>query len=129
MLRPPSQLWMSIEPELQETRLQLTVAPMGTALRARLPTAPADPRALGQMLEALSNFYGLPLCAALDADASDVQRRPERWAQILGDLDDRRVFVEWVASESVARRDRFLGGLGDFRSARRLIARAATGQR
>ena len=130
MLRPPSQLWMSIEPELQETRLQLTLAPQGTALRARLPTVPADPRALGHLLEAIASWYGLPLCAALDADASDVQRRPERWAQLLGELDPQRIFVEWVAAQARRdRRDRFLGAVGDFRSARRLIARGATGLR
>ena len=33
-----SSLWMSIEPELGETRLMLTQAQVGTALRARLPT-------------------------------------------------------------------------------------------
>jgi hypothetical protein len=124
-----SKLWMAIEPELSETRLLLTHAPTGAALRARLPTVPADPRALGLLLEAITSWYGLPLCAALDADASDVHLHPERWAQLLGDLDERRVRVEWVASPGHDDRDRFLGALGDFRSARRLIVRAATGQR
>ena len=124
-----SRLWMSIEPELRETRLMLTIAPTGTALRARLPPVPHDPRALGELLLALASWYGLPLSAVLDVDASDVQLHPERWARLLGDLDEERVRVEWVASEHGPRRDRFLGALGDFHAARRLIARAATGQR
>jgi hypothetical protein len=124
-----SRVWMAIEPELGETRLMLTSAATGTALRARLPTVPADPRALGELLLALARWYGLPLSAVLDVDASDVQRHPERWAQFLGDLDDRSVRVEWVASAERPKRDRLLGALGDFQSARRLITRAATGLR
>ena len=129
MSRPPLPLWMSIEPELSETRLMLTVPPVGAVLRARLPTTPAQPRALGLLLEGLASWYGRSLCAALDADASDVQRHPERWAQFLGELDEERIFVEWVATETRTGRDRFLGQVGDFRSARRLLTRAQTGQR
>lgn len=124
-----SRLWMSIEPELSETRLMLTASPTGTALRARLPPVPHDPRALGELLLAIAGWYGLPLSAVLDVDASDVQRHPERWTRLLGDLDEERVRVEWVASAHGPRRDRFLGAVGDFSTARHLLARAATGQR
>lgn len=125
-----SSLWMSIEPELRETRLMLTQAQVGTALRARLPTLPAQPRALPLLLEALAAWYGEPLCAVLDAEASDVQRYPERWAVLVGELDGERVRVEWAAPPAPsARRDRFLGAVGDFRSARRLVTFAATGQK
>jgi len=125
-----STLWLSIEPELGETRLMLTQAQAGTALRARLPTRPSHPRALLLLLEAIAAWYGQPLCAVLDADASDVQRHPERWAHLLGDLDGESVHVEWVGhAAEPPRRDRFLGAVGDFRSARRLITFAATGQK
>ena len=127
---PPSPLWMSIEPELSETRLMLTAPLRGTALRARLPTLPSQPRALLLLLEAIAAWYGEPICAVLDAEASDVQRSPERWAQLLGDLDGERVHVEWVGHAAAPRpRDRFLGAVGDFSSARRLITFAATGQK
>src|SRR5271166_878372 len=96
MSHPPSPLWISIEPELSETRLMLTTPLRGTALRARLPTQPSQPRALLLLLEAIAAWYGEPICAVLDADASDVQRSPERWAHLLGDLDGERVHVEWV---------------------------------
>ena len=130
MSRPPCPLWMSIEPEFSETRLMLTVPRGGTALRARLPTRPAQPRALLLLLEAVAAWYGEPIWAALDADASDVQRSPQAWAQLLGDLDGERVHVEWVGrGASPERRDRFLGALGNFDSAKRLITFAATGQK
>jgi len=125
-----STLWLSIEPELSETRLMLTQAQVGTTLRARLPTQPSQPRALLLLLEAIAAWYGQPLHAVLDADASDVQRHPARWAQLLGDLDGERVRVEWVGrAASPVERDRFLGAIGDGRSARRLITFAATGQK
>jgi hypothetical protein len=128
MSHPPSPLWISIEPELSETRLSLSVPLVGTALRARLPTQPSQPRALLCLLEAIAAWYGQPICAALDADASDVQRYPERWARLLGDLDGERVRVEWVGhAASPDRRDRFLGAVGDARGGKRLITFAATG--
>jgi len=128
MSRPPSPLWISIEPELSETLLSLTVPLVGTALRARLPTLPSQPRALLTLLDGIAAWYGAPLCAALSADASDVQRYPEKWAQLLGDLDGERVRVEWVGQAATpARRDRFLGAVGESRGGKRLITFAATG--
>jgi hypothetical protein len=124
-----SPLWLSIEPCRTETRLMLTQAPAGTALRARLPILPAQPCALTLVLRGLAAWYGQPLTAVLDADAEDVARHPERWARLLGELDGETVRVEWVArSRPATGRDRFLGVVGDFRSARRLLALATTGQ-
>jgi hypothetical protein len=121
---------MSIEPRRTETRLMLTQSPAGTALRARLPVLPAQPCGLTLVLRGLAAWYGQPLCAVLDADAEDVARHPERWARLLGELDDESVRVEWVAcSRPATERDRFLGAVGDFRSARRLLTVAVTGQR
>lgn len=119
-------LWMSIEPQSEETRLALQVPGRGPALRARLPLIPAQPRALQTLLEAIVAWYGRPLCAALDADAADVRRHGDRWARLLGDLDGAQISVEWTAKPSMGR-DRFLGRMGDFRSSCRLAARAATG--
>ena len=125
-----SSLWISIEPRRTETRLMLTQAPAGTALRARLPVLPVQPSGLTLLLQGLAAWYGQPLCAVLDADAEDVAHHPERWAQLVGELDDEQVRLEWVAhARASAQRDRFLGSAGDFRSARRLLAMAATGQR
>jgi hypothetical protein len=124
-----SLLWMTIEPRETETRLQLSEGGGGLCLRARLPVYPHHARALARLLEALVDWYGRPLTAVLDADAQDVARHPERWARLLGDLDDESIRVEWVHPVRPAfRRDRFMGGLGDFRRARHLVTRAATGE-
>lgn len=123
-----SLLWMTIEPLQTETRLQLSEGGAGLCLRARLPVCPHHGRALAQLLQALVAWYGRPLTAVLDADAQDVARHPERWAQLLGDLDAETIRVEWVHPVRPAfRRDRFMGGLGDFARARRLVGFAATG--
>lgn len=125
-----SSLWLSLEPHSQEIRLSLSTAASGTKLRGRLPLSPAQPRALPLLLEALAEWFGQPLCAVLDADAEDVRRRPEFWARFLGELDDRRVHVEWVTLPAPTNhRDRFLGELGPARRARSLVAFAAAGLR
>ena len=125
-----SPLWMSIDPGHNETRLMLTEARVGAALRARLPPVPRQPRALAQLLEALSAWYGMPLTAVIDAGAEGALHHPQRWAQLLGEIDGEQVRVEWVVVPARAeRRDRFLGELGDFSAAKRLLTFAATGQR
>ena len=125
-----SPLWMSIEPMIAETRMMLSVPGIGTALRARLPLLPRQPQALTMLLQALSAWYGEPIFAVVDAVAEDVWRHPERWARLLGDLDGEQIRVEWVwPSRFAAERDRFLGAVGDFHRAKRLITFAATGQR
>ena len=125
-----SPLWMSIDPGHDETRLMLTEARVGAALRARLPPVPRQPRALAQLLSALSAWYGMPLTAVIDAGAEGALHHPERWAQLLGELDGEQVRIEWVVVPARAeRRDRFLGELGDFATAKRLLTFAATGQR
>lgn len=124
-----SPLWMSIDPDHDETRLMLTEARVGAALRARLPPVPRQPRALAQLLEALSAWYGMPLSAVIDAGAEGALHHPQRWAQLLGELAGEQVRVEWVVVPTRAERDRFLGELGDFSAAKRLVTFAATGQR
>ena len=122
-------LWMTIEPDFDETRLMLTEGRVGAALRARLPPVPRQPRAISQLLEAISAWYGEPLSAVVAAGAEDAQRHPERWAQLLGETDGERIRVEWVVVPPPSGRDRFLGELGDFSSAKRLVTFAATGQK
>ncbi len=129
-MRPP--LWMSLEPMGPEVRIMLTEPREGTSLKARLPCPPASERALPALLEALSCWYGLPLHAVLDADASDVRHHPERWAQLVGDIRSFEVSVIWatrIEARELVRRRRALDSMGDFASARRLLTFAATGQR
>jgi hypothetical protein len=117
-------MWVSIEPTADEIRLSLSVPGQGARLRARLPAVPVETGALRLLLEALVAFHGQPLCAVLDADASDVSCQPERWARLLGDVDGQRIQVRWSARPARPPRDRFLGALGDFRRNERLLDRA-----
>jgi hypothetical protein len=121
-------LWVSIEPGEDETRLLVTSARTGAALRARLPPMPSQPRALLLLLQGLSAWFGEPLTAVVAADREDVLRYPARWAQLLGEIDSEQARIEWVVVPP-AERDRFLGELGDFNSAKRVIVYSATGLR
>jgi hypothetical protein len=123
-----SMLWMAIEPREFELRLQLTDPGKGLVMRCRLPQEPAHPRALANLLQAFSDWYGRPLTAVLDADAQDVGLRPAFYARMLGELDGERIRVQWSRPLRKAfRRDRYLGALGDFRRARELVTFAGTG--
>jgi hypothetical protein len=110
-------------------QLMLSEPQVGTSLKARLPFQPAHPRAIAMFLEAIAAWYGSPLCAVLDADAEDVHRHPQRWAQFLGDVQGSQISVEWVGVPTPPRRDRFLDSIGDFARSRHLVTYAATGQR
>jgi hypothetical protein len=123
-----STLWVSIEPGCDETRLMVTSARAGAVLRARLPPMPCQPQALTLLLQGLSAWFGEPLSAVVAADAEGVLSHPERWAQLLGEIDGEQASIHWVVVPP-AERDRFLGELGEFSSAKRLVSFAATGQR
>lgn len=114
-------LYLSIEPRRNETRLMLS-STATAVLKATLPPAPSDPRALGLLLDGLSGWHGSPLTAVLDADAVDVQENPGRWALLLGDLGP-HIEVEWAVPTTKRVRST-VGGLGDFRRAHRLLASA-----
>lgn len=125
-----SPLWLVIEPRPQETRLLLSAAPTGTALKARLPRLPHHPRAVAMFLEALSAWWKRPLTAVLDADALRTQHDAAPWSELLAGLP-LDLSVEWVErrAPSSTKRDRFFDDVADSRTARRLLACATTGQR
>lgn len=72
-------------------------------------------------------WYGRPLVAVLDADAQDVRQHSERWARLLGELDERHIEVRWSQRRTAKPRDRFLGKLGNFRPATRMVGLEAGG--
>jgi hypothetical protein len=122
-------LWMSIEPGPKATKLSLSQSSTGLLLRARLSPMPSQPQALAQLLEALVAWQGEPLCAVLDADAQDVQAHPEAWASFFGPLQSPHISIAWGALPSrTKKRDPFLGALGNFQRAKRLLHFSATGE-
>jgi hypothetical protein len=127
----PPPLWLSLEPRPEHTQLLLSHSGPGTLLKARLAPMPVHAGGMAMLLEALSSWQGVPLCAVVDADAEEVRRCPERWAQMLGEASQSpRVTVEWAfPKQGTLFRERFFDGLGDFSTSRRLMVKAATGQR
>lgn len=125
---PSLPLFAALEPVGPHVRLMLSEPMAGTSLKARLPSEPRHERAVVLLLEALALWYGQPLHAVIDVDASDVRRHPERWARLLGDPPEPHVRVEWIGVPQ-PRHDRFLETMGDFSAARRLISFGGTGQR
>lgn len=121
-------LFAALEPVGPHVRLMLSEPMAGTSLTARLPSEPRHERSVVLLLEALALWYGQPLHAVIDADALDARRHPERWARLLGDPPEPHVRVEWLGVPGV-QHDRFLGSMGSFSAARRLVSFAATGQR
>jgi len=120
-------LWLSIVPDVVETRLMLTMGGVGQVMRARFPLVPKQPEGLSLFLRGIAAWHGRPFCAVLDAGSKDVFEHPERWAQLLGDLDDASIHVEWAMPGKELTRDRFLGRLTGFARSERLITYAATG--
>jgi hypothetical protein len=118
---------MSIEPRPNEVRVSLYEPGRGSVLRARLPLYPSQPRALATLLESLVAWYGRSLVAVLDADAQDVRQHGERWARLFGELDEANIAVKWSHRPVARRRDRFIGRMGDFRGASRMVGLAAGG--
>lgn len=123
-------LWLSLEPCRQEVRLSLSTSMSGPALRGFLPLPPARSQAVPLFLESLTEWFGLPLCVALDADAEDVRRRPDVWTHCLSGLEAPRFRVEWVTLPSrQSNRDKYLGEVRSSSRARRLVRFAAAGLR
>jgi hypothetical protein len=126
---PSLPLFAALEPVGPHVRLMLSEPMAGTSLKARLPSEPRHERSVVLLLEALALWYGQPLHAVIDADASDARRHPERWARLLGDPPEPHVRVEWIGVPKTRHQDRFLETMGDFSAARRLITFGGTGQR
>jgi hypothetical protein len=100
----------------------------GRGAAGRLPSMSRQPQALTLLLQGLSAWFGEPLTAVVAADDEGVLSHPERWAQLLGEIDGEQTRIQWVVVPP-AERDRFLGELGDFTSAKRLLTVASTGLR
>jgi hypothetical protein len=122
-----SPLWLSIAPDVVQTRLMMTAGGSGPVLRARFPLVPQQPDGLSLFLRGISAWYGRPFCAVLDAASKDVFEHPERWARLLGDLDDEAIRVEWVMRGKRLARDPFLERLPGFARSEDLLTYAATG--
>ncbi len=62
-------IWMAIAPNATSTRVLAMAGAQDTILKARLLRSPSHPRAMASLLEAIALWQGLPIRAALCADA------------------------------------------------------------
>lgn len=113
---------LTVEPGRSQTRLQLLLPHVGPVLRARLPSQPTHDDALITFASSITQWLGHPVRVVIDADATELQDHPERWAALLSGADPAQVSLHWLSRPKVRPRDRFLSALGDFRSASRLAA-------
>jgi hypothetical protein len=114
-------LWMGVRPGPDVTRVLVHDGPI-PILKARLPEAPAHPRALETLAEALALWYGRPLYGALGAAAEDAWCGSPRWHATVDSLTR----TPLVTIDLVIGRPRppgggaGLAGLGDFADVRQL---------
>src|ERR1700722_8459487 len=62
-------IWMAIAPNATSTRGLAMAGARETILKAKLSRSPSHPRAMASLLEAIALWQGLPIRAALCADA------------------------------------------------------------
>lgn len=74
-----STLWMEILPGPERTRIRVQNGPQQTLLRARLPQAPSDPRAVAMLCEAVALWTGRKVCAALVVEGPDAFCATRPW--------------------------------------------------
>ena len=115
-----SDIWMGIAPERHATRVIAMAGPSETILKARLAPAPAHPRAMATLLEAVALWQGFPVRAALAAaesgDGSDSSLYREAFTDH-GPL----YTVDWVPACRARRRHRDVAGVGAFGDLRQLV--------
>jgi hypothetical protein len=63
-------IWMGISPGASSTRVLAMAGASETIMKARLQRSPSHPRAMTTLLEAIALWQGLPVRAALCADAA-----------------------------------------------------------
>jgi hypothetical protein len=116
-------IWMGIAPSATSTRVLAMAGPLDTILKARLSRAPAHPRAMATLLEAIALWQGRPIRAALCADerpgGSDTSLFRETFADVGGPL----YTLDWIPARAHGRRARRrdIAGMGEFADLRQLL--------
>jgi len=114
-------LWMGVRPGPTLTRVLVHDGPL-PILKARLPDAPAHPRALETLAEGVALWCARPLYVALGVAAEDSLCVAPRWHATVNGLER----TPLVSIELVVGRPRpprgsdGLGGLGAFEDVRQL---------
>lgn len=114
-------IWMGIAPGTATTRILAMAGPGETLLKGILRRAPAHPRALATLLEAVALWQGAQVRAVLCADergaSSDSSLSHAAW-----DEGGALFNVTFVPGLDRPRRRTGVRGVGDFRDLERLLA-------
>lgn len=118
-----SDIWMGIEPMRGTTRVIAMAGPRETLLKARLSRAPAHPRALATLLEAVALWQGSRVRAALFVADRDGGSDSSLYREAFADLGGPLYTLEWVPALGRGRRHRDLDSahLGEFADLRRAV--------
>lgn len=116
-------IWMGIAPNAASTRVLAMAGPNDTFLKARLLRAPAHPRAIASLLEAIALWQGKPIRAALSADDAHGGFASTFFQETFGDAATPLYTLDWIPGPARVRRAvrRDITGMGDFADLRRLL--------
>jgi len=115
-------IWMGISPGAQSTRVLAMAGASDTILKARLSRSPSHPRAMTTLLEAIALWQGLPVRAALCADAAPNGYETSLYRDAFPDTGGPLYRIDWVPAPGARRRRaRDIGGMGAFADLRQLV--------
>lgn len=117
-----SRVWMGISPGPMQTRI-LVLDSVGRAiLKARLARAPANPRALPILCEAIALWCGQSVFAAVDAAHPVTSSDTRSWLSTCGNSNGEPLYEIRVVRRARAPNHRArIVGLGSFRDMRQLL--------
>jgi hypothetical protein len=117
-----STIWMAISPGPRTTRVLAMASASNTILKAQLSPAPAHPRALPTLLEAVALWQGEKVHAALVAAERDGVSDSSLYRDAFALEGEPLYALEWVPTlDHVRPRPRDRSALGDFADLRQLL--------
>ncbi len=113
---------MAVAPGPQGARVIAMAGPTETILKARLLRAPAHPRAMATLLEAVAMWQGSKVRAVACVPAEDEPYDSDFYREVFTDFGGPLYSLDWVNVGRRARRHRDLLGVGDFADLRQMLA-------
>ncbi len=116
-------IWMGIAPNEASTRVLAMAGTRDTILKARLLRSPAHPRAMATLIEAIALWQGLPIRAALCADAQPDGSGTSLYRETFTDVGGPLYTLDWIPAPGRGRRARHrdITGMGEFADLRKLL--------
>lgn len=116
-------IWMAIAPSGAGTRVLAMAGARETILKAKLSRSPSHPRAMASLIEAIALWQGVPIRAALCADARPGGFDSSLFRETFTDLGGPLYTLDWIpARERGCRaRRRDIAGMGEFEDLRKLL--------